>query len=489
MKINHDFYKEKVGEQVEFLVKDENKWTKKYCKEYEDSELTYFTDQEFYVFYQIYKLVVVKENYSSFELDYLQSAPGMRDENPHSTYTTWQLLCRIAQQFGLELELEKISDGKFSKSLYADYLWNLQKKIEAKPEIPGNKLIKKFLDNTITTKELYDLFIFIHLEFEVILDYSIFRFKKPDTKTVSRIGCYFLRYLEKFSKDNLKISTFTREKYFAFVIQLNILLDFLKNQINFYPASTIVTLTETHNFKTDDPFDNLVEAIDILKINSSKDKGGSVIDKGKKYSEFLPVHTLAFLELIQAIDILQIHSGSLDWMESMDLYDMGKEESLEVNGYRAEIEVKNYNLLKSISDEYDQLKFGKKIQSEQKNETTLNNEIYEYHDYNKNPMGLLRIGKYPEIHFNKTPAVIIHYFYESSKLGNSHKNYKDFNEFLEENRLAKKISSDDFNKKIEAINKRVSKETKKMIKEIITKGENKKQEANIYKWNDPLTRL
>ena len=112
--------------------------------------------------------------------------------------------------------------------------------------------------------------------------------------------------------------------------------------------------------------------------------------------------------------------------------------------------------------------------------------FYKYDDYSKE--GKLKIGTFPEISFKKIPADILQFFFTNEKMGNDYKNYKNFNKFTDnEKNYSKPIKSDDFNKKISIINKRVGKGTNNLVKEIIQKGKNKSQEANIYRWNEKIT--
>ncbi|MFA5029896.1 MAG: hypothetical protein WC518_04175 [Patescibacteria group bacterium] len=106
---------------------------------------------------------------------------------------------------------------------------------------------------------------------------------------------------------------------------------------------------------------------------------------------------------------------------------------------------------------------------------------YKYLDGNK-PKGTLHLGK-KRLSFDKTPAMIINFFIESNKINGEFLTYNDFNKFIENDHPP--INSDEFNKSINQINKRINKENK-LIREIIIKGENKKQEANIYRWNDKI---
>lgn len=109
--------------------------------------------------------------------------------------------------------------------------------------------------------------------------------------------------------------------------------------------------------------------------------------------------------------------------------------------------------------------------------------LYKYNSY-QIPTGSLKIGDNPEISFTKMPATIIEFFYTSNKHGNKHKTYNDFNWFI--GKGEKSIESNDFRLRIEEINKRVSKETREFVKEIIIKVDNKKKGANTYIWNDKI---
>ncbi|MEI6288141.1 MAG: hypothetical protein WCP18_00950 [bacterium] len=104
---------------------------------------------------------------------------------------------------------------------------------------------------------------------------------------------------------------------------------------------------------------------------------------------------------------------------------------------------------------------------------------YVFHEYGMHT-GHLTIGNYPKITFTKKTADIVNYFYEIGKFDKEFHNYQDFNKFISDPKL--EVVSDEFNKKIQEINKRICRDTKKVIKELIIKGKNKSNEANIYRW-------
>jgi len=134
----------------------------------------------------------------------------------------------------------------------------------------------------------------------------------------------------------------------------------------------------------------------------------------------------------------------------------------------------------SLTDKFDEL-FSQKAENKKVENKKLDKKTsYNYTAYSG--AGILAINKNKPITFKKLRAKIIDFFFKSNEMGNEYKNYKDFNEFSEE----ETASSDEFNKNINAINKRVQKETKGLVKKLIVKKENKKNEANIYNWNDKI---
>lgn len=112
-----------------------------------------------------------------------------------------------------------------------------------------------------------------------------------------------------------------------------------------------------------------------------------------------------------------------------------------------------------------------------------------YYDYNHfSSIGKLKIKNIPDISFKKLRAKILFFFYfhkDRTITDDVCKNYTDFNMFAENKHLAEDytVKSGEFSKEIVAINKRVFKETKGMIKDLISKKENKRSDANIYHWN------
>jgi len=97
------------------------------------------------------------------------------------------------------------------------------------------------------------------------------------------------------------------------------------------------------------------------------------------------------------------------------------------------------------------------------------------YDY-KYPLGILKI-KNQDIGFKGRISTVLNFFYVYSGI-DQYKDYRDF-----ENYSVCEIKSSEFRKKIEAINKRVEKETGGYIKSIIEKEKNKKStHTNRYRW-------
>lgn len=147
-----------------------------------------------------------------------------------------------------------------------------------------------------------------------------------------------------------------------------------------------------------------------------------------------------------------------------------------LNNYNDQL-TNTYNKTKLVYEKFAEEYRKSHITNENKDDKI----SYQYNPYHI-PTGKLKIKGFSEIIFTKIPAVIINYFYSIKNIDTNYKTYKDFNSFVKPENT--NINSDEFSKKINEINNRVGKETKNLIKEIIVKGENKKQEANIYKWND-----
>lgn len=100
-----------------------------------------------------------------------------------------------------------------------------------------------------------------------------------------------------------------------------------------------------------------------------------------------------------------------------------------------------------------------------------------HYDYKGN-LGILNIKHNSPIEFKGTVSRVLNFFYNYSELDNKYKYYREFDEFDEGN-----IKSAQFSDKIEAINKRVKKETNGKIKSIITMAKKEKPtQTNKYKW-------
>jgi hypothetical protein len=130
------------------------------------------------------------------------------------------------------------------------------------------------------------------------------------------------------------------------------------------------------------------------------------------------------------------------------------------------------------------IKFKNRLPARQERHKKVAGKVsFEYKNHKNNVIeGKLRIEDYAEILFKKMPARILNFFYVSKGI-DEYKNFNDFNAFLAEEQHVGVIGSDDFSKKINAINKRVKRETNELIKNIIIKMDNKKVDANMYRWN------
>lgn len=114
----------------------------------------------------------------------------------------------------------------------------------------------------------------------------------------------------------------------------------------------------------------------------------------------------------------------------------------------------------------------------------MNNRIgvrFKFKDPNDSMGATLMIGDLP-LGFNKTPAAIIRFLYQSRKVSEDYKNSKDFQKFYAKNESVMIISSNEFRKRVDNINKRVNIKTNGLIKELIEmKTKERKNEINEYR--------
>lgn len=107
---------------------------------------------------------------------------------------------------------------------------------------------------------------------------------------------------------------------------------------------------------------------------------------------------------------------------------------------------------------------------------------FEFKKHGDSTETTIKINNFPELKFKKTPAAVIHFFYQSTKATNSYKSYKDFQVFYAKNESVPNIGSNEFRKRVESINRRVKNETDGLIKElIVVKTKNKNNEINEYR--------
>lgn len=103
---------------------------------------------------------------------------------------------------------------------------------------------------------------------------------------------------------------------------------------------------------------------------------------------------------------------------------------------------------------------------------------YEYDEANY--LGVLMFNK-KRISFSGGRAMIINYFFTANGIDNRYKSYHDVNSYFISN--YKKITSTKLRLDIVAINIRVKKETKGLIKQIIgLRDKSRDKEINVYKW-------
>jgi hypothetical protein len=106
---------------------------------------------------------------------------------------------------------------------------------------------------------------------------------------------------------------------------------------------------------------------------------------------------------------------------------------------------------------------------------------FKFKDLTDSMSATLTIGDL-SLMFDKTPAAIIRFFYQSRKISGDYKNAKDFQVFYAENESVMTINSNEFRKKVDSINKRVYVKTNGLIKELIEmKTKERKNEINEYR--------
>ncbi len=292
----------------------------KILEKYRKMELVYMTDQEFYALYKLAKILERgkrKEDFE-FELRHVLAAPGVRDEYYQSNIFALHCLKEHCEVFNIKIDKIYLPQGNFSKNLYQGPLKEVREYLSQKQNIPAMVTQLEFLNEiekgTATSDQLFKIALPIGRIFEV-LNFAVFRVKKPSKKQMQNLLGFILIYIEKFGNNQLHVAT-NHEIYFHSLNQLATFSKLLRNHAEEYAPETIISLSEMY-------------------ADNSHLPSGPL----KNYSRFMPIHTLALMEKMGWIEVLQLNAGALDWMESLDLYDSDKNESNELNGYRVKLKI------------------------------------------------------------------------------------------------------------------------------------------------------
>ena len=192
------------------------------------------------------------------------------------------------------------------------------------------------------------------------------------------------------------------------------------------------------------------------------------------------------LKKLNSWKAIKIHEEKFDpkYKQIMPLVlDMAKDSGLiRPVGYLLDISQTKFD---KIFGEYES---AEDIEKYSATEIVSNNGVFYDYDHVIS-IGKLKIKSISEhITFRGTRAKILYFFYfhkDKNITDDTCKNYADFNVYIKNKQDIKNkiITSGDFSKAINAINRQVSKATKGAIKDLISKKENKRNEANIYHWN------
>lgn len=292
----------------------------KIIEKYKKMDMVYLMDQEFYAYYKLITLIEKAKNKDDlvFQLESILPAQGIRSEYYRSIPFALHILRDFCSVFKIEIDKIYLPEDKTSKGFYGDTLEELQKYLSQKPNVPAIIAERDFVDTlvkgTATSRELFKISIPMgHLP--EVLDYAIFRIKKPTKKQMQNIQGFFWNYIEKFGNNQLRIAN-NHEIYFHSLNQLSIYANLLRSHAKEHAPETIISLSE------------------MLEDNSHLPPGPL-----KNYSRLMPIHTLALAEKLGWIEVIHVNAGYLDWMESMDMYDTEKNQSMAINGYRVKLKV------------------------------------------------------------------------------------------------------------------------------------------------------
>ncbi len=292
----------------------------KIIEKYRKMDMVYLPDQEFYALYKIMMLLERGKHKDDFQfqLDAILAAQGVRSTYYRTNMFALHCLKEYCETFKLTIDKICLMEDKISRGFYGSTLKELQDRLAGRPNVSGVIAEREFVEALIkgiaTSKELFKIELPIgHLV--TVLDYAIFRIKKPTKKQMQNIQGFFWNYIEKFGNNQLHIAN-NHEIYFHALSQLATFAKLLRNHVEQHAPETIINLSEMF-------------------------EDGSHLPPGplKDYSRFMPIHTLALAEKLGWIEVIQLNAGALDWMESMDMYDTEKNESRELNGYRVKLKV------------------------------------------------------------------------------------------------------------------------------------------------------
>lgn len=292
----------------------------KIIEKYKKMEMVYLMDQEFYAYYKLITIIERARNKNDlvFQFESILPAQGIRSDYYRSIPFALHILREFCSVFKIEIDKIYLPEDRTSKGFYSSPLEELQKYLSQKPNVPAIMTEREFVDalvkGTATSKELFKISIPMgHLP--EILDYAIFRIKKPTKKQMQNIEGFFWNYIEKFGNNQLRIAN-NHEIYFHSLNQLSIYANLLKSHNKEHTPETIISLSE------------------MLEDNSHLPPGPL-----KNYSRLMPIHTLALAEKLGWIEVIHVNAGYLDWIESMDMYDTEKNQSMAINGYRVKLKV------------------------------------------------------------------------------------------------------------------------------------------------------
>lgn len=292
----------------------------KILEKYKKMEMVYMTDQEFYALYKLVTLIEQSKHKDdfAFQLEHILPAQGVRSEYYRTISFALHCLKEYCTNFKITIDRIYLPEDKISKGFYSGPLKELQEQLSRRPNVAGiiaeRELVDELIKGTATSKELFKITLPIGRILEV-LDYAIFQIKKPTKKQIQNIQGFFWNYIEKFGNNQLHIAN-NHEIYFHSLSQLATFSKLLRAHTEQHAPETIINLSE------------------MFEDNSHLPPGPL-----KNYSRFMPIHTLVLAEKLGWIEVIQLNAGALDWVESMDMYDTEKNESMELNGYRVKLKV------------------------------------------------------------------------------------------------------------------------------------------------------